>query len=89
MTKPLTLDLGEEARNARTDRLLAHWRGHKQEWSMLFGVLCMDHGSVEYRERLDLVFNNLRIAARLDELRVAAVARDSKIAQVIGGNPKD
>jgi len=68
-----TLDLSDDAANRRTDKLLAHWCGEKEEWRILHGILCMDH-AFPFDSGLDKVFNTLRIAARLDELRNEARA---------------
>jgi hypothetical protein len=62
--------------NRRTDELLANFRGNPHEFQMLKGILCMDHGLKlrADRELADSLFNDLRIASRMDEINAEAIA---------------
>jgi hypothetical protein len=85
MTAPKTMDLGDGARRARTERLLAHWRGNKNEWRILHGILCMDHAfSPEDAEGVGRVFDSVRIAERLDAINAESAANYSRVARTIG-----
>lgn len=70
-----TLDLSPEARARRTDQMLAHWAGKSNEWRMLHGILCMSHGLQDVGESMavDMVYDGLRIAERLDFLNSEAL----------------
>lgn len=69
----------EQARNARTDKLLAHFRGIKNEFGILHGILCMTHPFKSCSDdgwmEANNLFDGLRIAARLDELQKEALRR--------------
>lgn len=61
------IDLNDsKAREIRTDKLLAYWKGKPSEWRILHGILCLSH--FDFSEDLDKLFNNIRIAERLDTI---------------------
>lgn len=67
----------EQARAARTAKLLAYYRDLPDEEVMLKGVLCMNHpfgyGDDGYTESHEL-FDGVAIAGRMDEIRAAVRA---------------
>ena len=65
-------------RAARTQHIIDRFKGKPEEWGMLKGVLCMDHGlayddplAVALRETIDTVM----VAKRMDELNREAIER--------------
>ena len=61
----------------RTQIIIEKYRGNKDEYKMLKGILCMNHGwDIKDDMRLyELVDLNM-IASRLDELNTASLIKD-------------
>lgn len=72
----------KSAIDSRTRVLLAGFRGNADEFKMLKGVLCMDHGQ-EYstQKQIMRLFNLHLIAARMDEMNAETTARYRAEAQ--------
>ncbi len=62
-----------QTREERTQALIDNYRGSKDEFAMLKGVLCATH-KMNYADELvfEGLLNGLMIAARMDELIIAA-----------------
>lgn len=60
----------------RTAALLANFKGGKNELTILHGILCRSHGQDRQNgdaDLIDLCFDDIVIARRIDELMKAAI----------------
>jgi hypothetical protein len=65
-----------QARRERTDKIIDSFRGLKDEWGMLKGVLCADHTlEGEDRRTWDQLIDGVRVAERMDEIQNEARAK--------------
>lgn len=66
-------------KDQRTRLLLEQWRDENGEWEALFAVLRMANAwDLKSSKRLDQLVDQLAIAARIDELRVALLEKNKE-----------
>lgn len=79
----------EHVSKKNTEALLASFRGLDDEFAMLKGVLCAGH-ALDYaspsHKKFYAVFNGNMIAARMDEINAAVIAKFKK--EIEGGPEK-
>ena len=61
----------------RTQVIIEKYRGNKDEYKMLKGILCMNHGwDIEDDMKLHELVDFNMIASRLDEMNIVSLIKD-------------